>query len=187
MPDYFDALDRFGRGEARVLLGTQMIAKGLDYPNVRLIGVVNADTALNLPDFRASERTFQLVAQVAGRAGRSAESRAARVIVQTLNPHDPAILAAARHDFPGFARDELRLRAAAGLPPCARMSSKSAAVSLASWAVFRPGFSLPPPARAVPPLLIANLREQRLRAVARLRSRSRICTRAAVRDTSYVP
>ena len=119
--DYFDALERFGRGDARVLLGTQMIAKGLDYPNVQLIGVVNGDTAINLPDFRASERTFQLIAQVAGRAGRSAESARARVIVQTLNPTDPAIVAASRHDYRGFAAQELEMRALAGLPPIGRM------------------------------------------------------------------
>jgi primosomal protein N' (replication factor Y) len=118
---YFEALERFGRGEVRLLLGTQMIAKGLDYPNVRLIGVVNADTAINLPDFRSSERTFQLIAQVAGRAGRSAASARSRVIVQTLNPLDPAIVAASRHDYRGFADRELKLRAAAGLPPIGRM------------------------------------------------------------------
>jgi primosomal protein N' (replication factor Y) len=82
--DYFEVLGRFGRGELRVLLGTQMIAKGLDFPNVSLVGVLSADTALSLPDFRAEERTFQLVAQVAGRAGRGA--RAGEVVVQTYNP-----------------------------------------------------------------------------------------------------
>jgi primosomal protein N' (replication factor Y) len=120
--DYFEALDAFRRGEARVLVGTQMIAKGLDYPNVRLIGVVNADTAINLPDFRAAERTFQLVAQVAGRAGRSAASASARVIVQTWNPREPALRYAARHDYPGFATHELALRESARLPPITRMA-----------------------------------------------------------------
>ena len=120
--DYFDALERFGRGDARVLLGTQMIAKGLDFPNVGLIGVVNADTAINLPDFRSSERTFQLLAQVAGRAGRSAASARSLVVVQTLNPHDAAINAAARHDFRGFAERELKMRASVGLPPIGRMA-----------------------------------------------------------------
>ena len=121
--DYFDALEKFRRGEARLLLGTQMIAKGLDFPNVRLIGVVNADTSLALPDFRAQERTFQLVAQVAGRAGRDAASSAdARVVVQTLNPRDPAILAAAAHDYRSFATRELGLRRRAGLPPATRLA-----------------------------------------------------------------
>ncbi len=118
--DYFDALDRFARGDVRVLLGTQMIAKGLDFPNVRLVGVVNADTALALPDFRASERTFQLVSQVAGRAGRGKEP--GLVIVQTLSPRAPAIVRASRHDFEGFAREELALRARVGLPPAGRMA-----------------------------------------------------------------
>ncbi|MBL0926357.1 MAG: primosomal protein N' [Phycisphaerales bacterium] len=121
--DYFDALDRFRRGDVRLLLGTQMIAKGLDFPHVRLIGVINADTALALPDFRAAERTFQLVAQVAGRAGRSeASADAARVIVQTFNPAEPSITLAAAHDFPGFAARELAIRAAHGLPPIGRMA-----------------------------------------------------------------
>lgn len=118
--DYFSVLERFGRGEVRVLLGTQMIAKGLDFPGVRLVGVINADTALSIPDFRAAERTFQLVSQVAGRAGRGSEPGV--VIVQTVNPREPAIAMAAEHDYVGFARAELRLRAAAGLPPAARMA-----------------------------------------------------------------
>jgi primosomal protein N' (replication factor Y) len=118
--DYFDALSRFARGEIRVLLGTQMIAKGLDFPNVRLVGVINADTALSLPDFRAAERTFGLVSQVAGRAGRGAAG--GRVIVQTFDPSAAAITFAARHDFDGFARAELRVREEHGLPPCARMA-----------------------------------------------------------------
>lgn len=121
--DYFEALERFRTGEARVLIGTQMIAKGLDFPGVELVGVINADTALAFPDFRASERTFQLVAQVAGRAGRSAASgQVARVIVQTFSPHEPAIRFAAAHDFPGFAQLELDQRAAIGLPPVWRMA-----------------------------------------------------------------
>jgi primosomal protein N' (replication factor Y) len=121
--DYAAALDRFRRGDARLLLGTQMIAKGLDFPNVALIGVVNADTALHVPDFRAGERTFQLVAQVAGRAGRSAGSaRTSQVIVQTAEPLSPAIQAAAAHDYERFAHAELRIRARAGLPPAGRMA-----------------------------------------------------------------
>src|SRR5690606_24859086 len=95
--DYFHALAGFGAGRVRVLVGTQMIAKGLDFPNVRLVGVVNADTALSIPDFRATERTFQLVCQVAGRAGRSTDP--GRVIVQTMGPQTPAIWHASRHDY----------------------------------------------------------------------------------------
>lgn len=118
--DYFDALERFRSGRARVLLGTQMVAKGLDFPGVRLVGVVHADTAVNLPDFRASERTFQLVSQVAGRAGRSVD--AGLVVVQTLEPESPAIRFASRHDYTGFAEHELAQRREAGLPPITRMA-----------------------------------------------------------------
>lgn len=114
------ALDRFGSGRSRVLLGTQMIAKGLDYPNVRLVGVISADTALNLPDFRAMERTYQLVSQVAGRAGRG--EHPGTVIVQTFNPQNPAIRLAARHDFEAFAELELSSRRRACLPPAWRMA-----------------------------------------------------------------
>jgi len=117
---YFDILDRFKRGVIRLMLGTQMIAKGLDFPDVTLVGVLNADTALAIPDFRAEERTFQLVAQVAGRAGRS--GKPGRVLVQTANPLSPAITHAARHDAPGFASRELELRARSGLPPTTRMA-----------------------------------------------------------------
>ncbi len=119
-PDYFAALSRFSRGELRLLLGTQMIAKGLDFPNVRLVGVVNADTGLLMADFRASERTFQLVSQVAGRAGRA--DAKGKVMVQTYSPTADCLLRAAEHDYVGFARSELAIRQAAGLPPCARMA-----------------------------------------------------------------
>jgi primosomal protein N' (replication factor Y) len=116
---YHDALERFGTGEIKVLLGTQMIAKGLDFPGVRLVGVINADTTINLPDFRATERTFQLVSQVAGRCGRSAEP--GLTIVQTFNPGAPAIQLAAAHDYEAFAQLELKDRAACDLPPITRM------------------------------------------------------------------
>ncbi len=114
-----DVLDRFASGEGRVLLGTQMVAKGLDFHNVRLVGVLDADQSLAIPDFRAAERTFQLVAQVAGRAGRG--KHAGRVIVQTHEPTSAAILAAAKHDYDAFARTELRHRSQACLPPARRM------------------------------------------------------------------
>ncbi len=118
--DYFDTLGRFARGHIRALLGTQMIAKGLDVANVRLVGVLSADTALNLPDFRSAERTYQLVTQVAGRAGRG--EHAGTVIVQTFEPEAEPITAAARHDYVGFADAELRTRQAVGLPPAWRMT-----------------------------------------------------------------
>ena len=108
-------LDRFRSGEARILVGTQMIAKGLDFPQVTLVGVVSADTSLYLPDFRAAERTFQLVEQVSGRAGRG--PRGGRVVVQTTNPQHPAILAAAKHDYAMFAKTELGERHELGYPP----------------------------------------------------------------------
>ena len=101
-------LKQFREGKIQILLGTQMIAKGLDFPNVLLVGVINADTALHFPDFRAAEKTFQLVTQVAGRTGRGA--KAGQVLVQTFSPEHPAIMAAAKHDFVGFARQELATR-----------------------------------------------------------------------------
>jgi primosomal protein N' (replication factor Y) len=112
-------LAAFRAGEVRILLGTQMIAKGLDFPNVTLVGVVNADTALHLPDFRAAERTFQLVAQVAGRTGRG--DRPGRVLVQTYCPESPAILWASKHDYEGFVTDELPERRRFHAPPFGRL------------------------------------------------------------------
>jgi primosomal protein N' (replication factor Y) (superfamily II helicase) len=114
-----EVLGAFKAGAVRILLGTQMIAKGLDFPNVTLVGVVNADTGLHLPDFRAAERTFQLVAQVAGRTGRG--DRPGRVIVQTYAPDHPAIRAAAKHDFEEFAQNELPERQKYGVPPYGRL------------------------------------------------------------------
>lgn len=113
------ALASFRAGEVSILLGTQMIAKGLDFPNVTLVGVVNADIALHFPDFRAAERTFQLVTQVAGRAGRG--PKGGRVLVQTSSPEHNAIQAAANHDFQRFAEDEIAEREAHEYPPFAKM------------------------------------------------------------------
>jgi primosomal protein N' (replication factor Y) len=113
------ALELFRAGEVRILVGTQMIAKGLDFPNVTLVGVINADTALHLPDFRASERTFQLVTQVAGRTGRG--DRGGRVLVQTFSPDHPAIMAAVRHDYHAFAAVELPIRQSLNYPPFGAM------------------------------------------------------------------
>ncbi len=117
--DYEDVLERFGRGEIDVLVGTQMIAKGLDFPRVTLVGIVSADSALHQPDPRAAERTFQLLAQVAGRAGRG--DMLGRIVVQTATPAHPAIACAARHDFEGFAASEMRLRQELGYPPYGRL------------------------------------------------------------------
>jgi primosomal protein N' (replication factor Y) len=112
-------LQRFSRHEADILVGTQMIAKGLDFPLVTLVGVVSADTGLHMPDFRAPERSFQLLTQVAGRAGRS--SLPSRVVVQTYTPEHYAVQAAAGHDYHRFYDQELHFRAAAGYPPFARL------------------------------------------------------------------
>jgi primosomal protein N' (replication factor Y) len=114
-----DVLRRFARGEAQILLGTQMVAKGLDFPRVTLVGVLDADVALHLPDFRAAERTFQLVTQVAGRSGRG--ERPGEVLVQTCTPEHPAIAAAVTHDLAAFARAELAQRKEAGYPPYTRL------------------------------------------------------------------
>lgn len=108
-------LEQVERGEVDILLGTQMIAKGIDFPNVTLVGVVDADIALHLPDFRAAERTFQLVAQVAGRAGRG--PKGGRVLVQTRQPEHPALQFAAQHDAEGFIAAELAARVSPAYPP----------------------------------------------------------------------
>ena len=108
-------LEQFGNGEADILLGTQMIAKGLDFPNVTLVGVLNADTALNLPDFRSSERTFQLLTQVAGRAGRA--EKAGQVLIQSYNPKHYAIRFAKDQDYEGFYAYEMAIRRQLGYPP----------------------------------------------------------------------
>jgi primosomal protein N' (replication factor Y) len=108
-------LSAFERGEVDLLLGTQMIAKGLDFPNVTLVGVVDADTGLHLPDFRSAERTFQLLAQVAGRAGRG--PKGGKVLVQTRTPGHHALRHAATHDVEGFLQEELRIRESPPYPP----------------------------------------------------------------------
>ncbi|HUR26968.1 MAG TPA: primosomal protein N' [Planctomycetota bacterium] len=117
--DYESALSAFGAGEIDILVGTQMIAKGLDFPRVTLVGVISADAGLHLPDFRAAERTFQLIAQVAGRAGRGLVP--GEIVVQTLTPEHPAIQRAAKHDFAGFAAAEDELRRELGYPPHGRL------------------------------------------------------------------
>ncbi|MAI67921.1 MAG: primosomal protein N' [Phycisphaerae bacterium] len=118
--DLHTTLERFGAGDIRVLLGTQMIAKGLDFPNVKLVGVIDADTAIDFPDFRASERTYQLVSQVCGRCGRGEGS--ATAIIQTFNPDAPAIILASKTDYETFATNELQFRQGAFVPPAFRMA-----------------------------------------------------------------
>jgi primosomal protein N' (replication factor Y) len=118
-PDHERFLQTFAEHRADVLIGTQMIAKGLDLPLVTLVGVVSADTALHLPDYRAAERTFQILTQVAGRAGRS--HRGGQVIVQTYGPDHYAIQAAARHDYGGFYGQELGHRRQLAYPPFSRL------------------------------------------------------------------
>jgi primosomal protein N' (replication factor Y) (superfamily II helicase) len=134
-----EILDRVGRGEVDILLGTQMIAKGLDFPNVTLVGVVDADVGINMPDFRASERCFQLVAQVAGRAGRG--EKRGEVIVQTRVPQHHALQCAARHDYEAFVGQELASRRDPPYPPFSRLAnvivsgwSESATMELAQSA-----------------------------------------------------
>ena len=114
-----DILDRVGRGEVEILLGTQMIAKGLDFPNVTLVGVIDADVGINLPDFRASERSFQLLSQVAGRAGRG--PKGGEVVIQTRVPGHHAVRCAVTHDYHAFVRAELPTRVNPPYPPGVRL------------------------------------------------------------------
>ncbi len=116
-----DILDRVGRGEVDVLLGTQMIAKGLDFANVTLVGVIDADVGINLPDFRASERTFQLLSQVAGRAGRG--PKGGLVIIQTRVPSHHAVRCAVTHDYEAFVAEELPGREDPPYPPTVRLAN----------------------------------------------------------------
>jgi len=117
--DHERLLDRFLAHEADVLVGTQMIAKGLDLPLVSVVGVVAADTGLHLPDFRAGERTFQLLTQVAGRAGR--RRAGAQVVIQTYTPEHYALLAAQEHDYKAFYTQEIAFRRQTGYPPFSRL------------------------------------------------------------------
>jgi primosomal protein N' (replication factor Y) (superfamily II helicase) len=114
-------LRQFRAGEADILIGTQMVAKGLDFANVTLVGVISADTALNMPDFRASERAFQLLTQVAGRAGRG--RKPGEVIVQSFNPEHESIAAAAHHDYEAFFTREIEYRRELGYPPFSHLAN----------------------------------------------------------------
>jgi len=111
--------DQMVSGDADVLVGTQLVAKGLDLPRVTTVGVVNADTSLHFPDYRSSERTFSLLTQVAGRAGRG--TRASQVLIQTYNPDHPAIRHAQYHDYRGFYREERAIREQYRFPPYAEL------------------------------------------------------------------
>jgi len=122
-----DALQAFRANKIDILIGTQMIAKGLHFTNVTLVGILNADLGLHVPDFRAGERTFQLLTQVSGRAGRG--ELAGEVIVQTFTPHSPSIQFARRHDFDNYAEQEMEFRKQFSFPPyahCAVLTSRSA-------------------------------------------------------------
>lgn len=113
-------LEEFRAGRIDILVGTQMIAKGLHFPNVTLVGIIHADLSLHVPDFRAGERTFQLITQVSGRAGRGDVE--GEVFVQTFTPYHPAIQFARRHDFEGFFDQEFQFRSQLGYPPLARLA-----------------------------------------------------------------
>ncbi len=138
-------LRRFGDAPAGVLIGTQMVAKGHDFPDVRLGVVVDADATLRFPDFRAEERTFALIAQLAGRVGRGGEGR---VLVQTIAPEARAIVHAARHDSEGFLAGELQRRAALRYPPFAHLirivcsAPEAARAQAAASAVQRRGWAI---------------------------------------------
>jgi primosomal protein N' (replication factor Y) len=121
LAEYQRTLDAFGRGDLDLLIGTQMLSKGLDFPNVALVGVLNSDLAMTIPDFRAAERTFQLICQVAGRAGRSMGGAQGTVVVQTFQPQEPAIAYACRHDYLGFVLSELPHRKEFAYPPYGRL------------------------------------------------------------------
>jgi primosomal protein N' (replication factor Y) len=117
---YSEALEAFRAGRMHILIGTQMIAKGLHFPNCTLVGILFADMGLYMPDFRAGERTFQLLTQVAGRAGRG--ERAGHVVVQTYTPYHPALQHALKHDFESFYAEEMPDRLALGFPPATHMA-----------------------------------------------------------------
>lgn len=114
-----EILEKFRKGEVPILVGTQMLAKGLDFPNVTLVGVISADQLLNMPDFRSRERAFQLLTQVAGRAGRG--SKKGDAIIQTYSPEDRAIIRAARQDYPAFFWEEVSYRKQQSYPPFAHI------------------------------------------------------------------
>jgi len=131
---YHETLGAFRSRKIDILVGTQMIAKGLHFPGVTLVGIISADSALHLPDFRAGERTFQLLVQVAGRAGRG--DAEGEVIVQTFSPAHPSLQFAKSHDFDGFAAHELEMRGNFGHPPYAHLVLLTARADTAQKAEF---------------------------------------------------
>jgi primosomal protein N' (replication factor Y) len=142
-------VESFRRREADVLLGTQMVAKGLDFPAVTLVGVISADTGLHMPDFRASERSFQLLTQVAGRSGRG--TTPGEVVIQTMLPTDPVLQAASRQDFSAFVENELAERRAAAFPPFGRLilfrwrgKDEKAVIAAAQQGIARLRHAVPP-------------------------------------------
>ena len=175
-------LGRFEAASAGVLVGTQMVAKGHDFPDVTLGVVLDADATLRFPDFRAEERTFALIAQLAGRAGRGPAG--GRVVVQTLAPGAPSILHAARHDSEGFLRDELERRALLRYPPFAHLirivcSSPQAAAAIAAAGALRQRLD-PPDAAILGPAPLFRLRG-RERAQLVIKAGDRAAAVAAVR------
>lgn len=116
---YRKVLDAFRSGHIHILIGTQMLAKGLDFPRVTLVGIINADQGLFIPDFRSAERTFQIITQVAGRAGRGTQP--GKVLVQTFTPYHYSLLAAQEHDFAAFCNEEMPTREALSFPPYTRL------------------------------------------------------------------
>ena len=147
---YRETLNAFRTGKIDILVGTQMIAKGLHFPNVTLVGIINADLALHLPDFRAGERTFQLLTQVAGRAGRGEVE--GEVFVQSFTPFSPAIQFARHHDFAGFWQQEIEFRQKWDFPPFAHM----ALITVRSPHQVKAGFSAETLARRLKEVLPAD-------------------------------
>ena len=151
---YHETLGAFRGRKIDILVGTQMIAKGLHFPGVTLVGIVSADSALHLPDFRAGERTFQLLVQVAGRAGRG--DAAGEVIVQTFTPFHPSLQFAKSHDFDGFAEQELEMRRNFGHPPYSHIVLLTVRADTAQKAEFVARTLSHQLAAAVPPSVMVS-------------------------------
>jgi primosomal protein N' (replication factor Y) len=151
---YHETLGAFRSRKIDILVGTQMIAKGLHFPGVTLVGIISADSALHLPDFRAGERTFQLLVQVAGRAGRG--DAEGEVIVQTFSPAHPSLQFAKSHDFDGFAVHELEMRGNFGHPPYSHLVLITARADTAQKAEFTARTLAQKLSAAVPPSVMVS-------------------------------